>query len=488
MGGGDSEIAPATSRVLFECAYFDARGVRRTARRHGLHTESSHRFERGVDWGDTSYALARASALTTALAGGRAVEDGRIFEAMPLARRTVSLRRGHVGALLGAEVAYGDAHAILSRLGFSCKSSRPDVDSWEVPSFRPDVSRDVDLIEEVARVRGFDAIPTTLPHVLPSRDHGPREALARRARRAGVALGLSEAITHAFLAPADLEKIGAPAPAFALRNPLTEDRSVMRTSLLPGLLAVLSHARRHGERDVRMFTVGTLFLAPPESRPRSGGAGDAAPEERLAFAAIVAGRQPAWLSKPEAIDIWDGKGLAEGLVARMLRRDADIRIASPAENPKHLHPRGAAFIEVEGRRVGSFGPLHPDALQAFDLDEGAVVVEVDLLALDAIGERAPSFALLPRFPATTRDIAIVVSDKVAAGDVERAVRHAAGGLAETVALFDRFVGGAVPPGHTSLALHVLYRAKDRTLTDAEVDERHAQVVAEVERRCGAQLR
>jgi phenylalanyl-tRNA synthetase beta chain len=153
-----------------------------------------------------------------------------------------------------------------------------------------------------------------------------------------------------------------------------------------------------------------------------------------------------------------------------------------------LHPRGAAFIEVEGRRVGSLGPLHPDTLRAFDLDEGAIAVEVDLLALDAIGARAPRFAPLPRFPGTTRDIAIIVSDGVAAGEVEQAVRHAAGGLAENVALFDRFVGGTIPPGHASLALHVLYRAKDRTLTDAEVDERHAQVVAEVEKRFGAQLR
>jgi phenylalanyl-tRNA synthetase beta chain len=510
-----------------------------------LHTESSHRFERGVDWGDTAYALARAAALTATLAGGRAVEDARIFEAMPLARRTVSLRHGHVGALLGVEVAHGDAHAILGRLGFSCKSSRPGVDSWEVPSFRPDVSREVDLIEEVARVRGFDAIPATLPRVRPSRDHGPREALARRARRAGVGLGLSEAIAYAFLAPADLEKVGAPPPAVTLRNPLAEDRSAMRTSLLPGLLSALAHARRHGERDVRMFTVGTLFLAPSKSRPRSGeadgtsaeggvvGRGDvpsassrprsgeadgtsaeggvvgrggvpsassrprsgeagdvpsSALEEGLWFGAIVAGTRPAWLSKPEPVDVWDGKGLAEGLVARMLRREADVRIVSPAEHPKHLHPRGAAFIEVEGRRVGSLGPLHPDTLQAFDLDEGAIAVELDLLALDAIGARAPRFAPLPRFPGTTRDIAIIVSDVVAAGEVEQAVRHAAGGLAENVALFDRFVGGTIPRGHASLALHVLYRAKDRTLTDAEVDERHAQVVAEVEKRFGAQLR
>jgi phenylalanyl-tRNA synthetase beta chain len=480
MGGGNSEIAAGTTRVLIECAYFDARGVRRAARRHGLHTESSHRFERGVDWGDTNWVLARAAELVVKLAGGTPLESVRIFEARALARRSVTLRHARIGGLLGVDVPQGDAAATLGRLGFACRASQPGMDVWEVPSHRPDVSREVDLVEEVARTRGFDAIPSTLPAFKPSRDAGPIQALAKRARDVGVAMGLSEAITYSFAVPSELEALGAPAPVVTLRNPLGDRGTVMRTSLLPGLLRALSHARRHGERQVRIFTVGALFLPPAE--------GGELPDERTAFAALLAGDRPAWLSKPEPVDVWDAKGIAEGLVSRMLRRGASVRIAEADARPKHLHPRGAAWIEVDGVRVGSLGPLHPSVLDAFDLDDAAVVVEVDLRALEEVGARPATFSPLPRFPASTRDLAVVVEDRVPAGDVERAVREVAGDLAEHVALFDRFTGGSVPAGHTSLALHVVYRAPDRTLTDAEVDQRHGQVVAEVGKRFGARLR
>jgi len=478
MGGGNSEIQASTARVLLECAYFEPRGVRRAARRHALHTESSHRFERGVDWGDTSMALARAVSLVAELSGAAAAVEPRIVEARALARRTVTLRHARVGGLLGVEVSREETQSVLRRLGFAARASQPTEDVWEVPSYRPDVAREVDLVEEVARVRGIDAIPTTLPAVRASRDEGPREALARRARRAATAMGLSEAVTFAFVSPRELEAVGAPAPSVVLRNPLNEQQTVMRTSLLPGLLRVLGHSRRHGERDVRVFTVGALFL----------GADAAHVDERLGFAALLAGERPTWLSKPQRVDVWDAKGLAEGAVQRLLRRDADVRLVSGDERPRHLHPRGASWIEVEGKRVGSLGPLHPDVLDAFDLDEEAIVVELDLQALDVVGVRPVRFTSIPRFPASMRDLAVVVREDVPAGEVERAVRAAAGDLGERVALFDRFVGGSVPAGHASLALHVVYRAADRTLTDAEVDQRHAHVVAEVQKRFGAQLR
>ena len=502
MGGGNSEVTEETTRVLLECAYFDPRGVRRSARRHGLHTEASHRFERGVDWGDTEATLARAVSLASQLTGAEAIREVRVFEARALARRTVTLRHARVGALLGVEVPQEEAKATLERLGFTCRAPHADMDVWEVPSFRPDVSREIDLVEEVARVRGFDAIPARLPAFRASRDAGPREALRRRARQAGVSLGLSEAITYAFVAPRDLETLGAPAAAVTLVNPLSERGTVMRTSLLPGLLHAAAHARRHGEHEAGLFTVGTLFFAAPVApAPPAGSTSDGAREsapsldpngtgvdERIAFAALLSGERPGWLEKPRGVDVWDGKGVAEAMTLRMLRREATLRPVSAEDRPKHLHPRGAAWIEVDGKRVGALGPLHPDMLDAFDLGARAVVVELDLLALDAVGARASRFAPIPRFPASTRDLAVVVRDGVPAGDVETAVRQVAGELAEEVALFDRFVGGNVPSGHASLALHVVYRAADRTLTDAEVDQRHAQVVAEVEKRFGAQLR
>jgi phenylalanyl-tRNA synthetase beta chain len=480
MGGGDSEITATTRNVLLECAYFDPRGVRRTSRRHGLHTESSHRFERGIDWGDTQAALARAVSLVAKLSGAAALERSGIIEAQPLARRTVHLRHGRLARLLGVRVDAAGVRSTLHRLGFVLRS-RPapdaDADTWEVPSFRPDVAREVDLVEEAARTMGMDAIPTELPAIRASRDEGPVEALARKAREAGVALGLSEAMTYAFVAPKDLEAVGALAPTVTLRNPLTDERSVMRTSLLPEMLRALAHARRRGEREARLFTVGRLFL--PSGAPR--------PEERLGFTALMSGDRPSWLSKPQPLDVWDAKGLAEALVARLTRRAAMV-VAAGADAPRSLHPRGAAWIDVAGVRVGQLGPIHPDVADAFEVPEGTLVVEIDLAALDRAGTVAPRFVSLPRFPATTRDLAVVVRDEVPAGDVKDAVVKAAGPLGVDVALFDRFVGGNVPSGHTSLAVRVVYRAEDRTLTDAEVDACHAGVVAAVEQRFGATLR
>jgi phenylalanyl-tRNA synthetase beta chain len=478
MGGGESQIVTTTTRILFECAYFEPRGVRRTARRHGLHTESSHRFERGVDWGDTPAALARAVSMVAKLSGAAAVEETRIFEARALERRTVRLRHARLEQLLGVAVDPARVRATLVSLGFTQSGD----ETWTVPSFRPDVAREVDLIEEAARTAGMDSIPAVLPPIHPSRDAGPVEALARKARGAGVALGLSEAMTFAFVSPQDLEKVGAPAATMKLRNPLTEERSVMRTSLVPELLRAVANARRHGERDASLFAVGRLFLA-----PAAQGSASAQPEERLAFTAVLAGDRQGWLRKPEPVDVWDAKGLAEAFVARLTRHEARV-VAAAGDAPRSLHPRGAAWIEVAGTRVGQLGPLHPDVADAFDVGETTLVVEVDLAALDRIGPCPTRFATLPRFPATMRDLAVVVRDDVQAGAVKDVVAEAAGALGVEVSLFDRFAGGNVPAGHTSIALRVVYRAEERTLTDAEVDARHASVVSAVQARFGATLR
>jgi len=479
MGGASSEITGATRRVLLECAYFEPRGIRRASRRHGLHTDSSHRFERGVDPDDSRAVLARAVSLLTELSGGAAVRGELHVEAPPAPQTVAQLRSGRMDALLGVHVPFEEALGILRRLGFTVRASDAHTAEVAVPAHRPDVTREVDLIEEVARVRGMDAIPVVLPRVRPSREDAPRETSARKARAAGVQLGLSEAVTYSFVSRASLEKLGAPPPSVVLKNPLSVEQEVMRTSLLPGLLDALSRARRHGERDVRLFTVGSIFLA---------GAGDL-PDERLLFAAILAGERAPYLGKPEPVDAWDGKGLAEGFVRRMTGSAAiEVERFADATVPPHLHPRGAARVTLGGAPVGALGPLHPDVVDRFDLGAGAIVVEIDLAALDARGQKLPRYAPIPRFPATTRDLALVVSDDVPAGEVLAAVRHAAGALAAEVTLFDRFVGGAIPEGHRSLTFHVVYRAEGQTLTDAEVDAQHAKAVAAVAQRFGATLR
>ncbi len=482
MGGASSEIQPDTTRVLFEVAWFDPRGVRRTARRHGMHTESSHRFERGVDPGDVARVLDRAVALTVQLAGGQAtkgrihVQGARIAgEPLPPERKAIRLRAHRIKDLLGIDIPFGDATGILERLG--CEVQREDsAADVLVPSHRPDLGREVDLVEEVARVRGIDAIPAELPAIRASRDVGGREELARRARDAAVALGLSEAITYGFTSARVLEALSAPKATVILENPLAEQQAVMRTTLLPGLLDAVQHARRHGEHEIREFTVGPVFLE-----------GKDLPTEKMRLAFVLAGDRPAWLSKPQGFDVWDAKGYAIELARRLSGKPAEAVPVEREEAPKHLHPRGAAFVEVAGERVGAFGPLHPDVVDALELDGEVLVFEMDLDPF-ASGPALPKYAAIPRFPASTRDVALVVKDGTAAGEVERAVREAAGALAEDVRIFDRFVGGQVPAGCASLAFHVVYRAADRTLTDAEVDAAHANVVKTVGERFGATLR
>ena len=472
MGGLASEITAATKRIVLECAYFDPRGVRRTARRHGLHSESSHRFERGIDHGDTERVLEHALGMTARLTAGQGSKDVLVVRAKDLPRPKVALRAARMNTLLGVDVPLAEAATTLGRLGFECTTSTQGLEAV-VPTHRPDVTRDVDLVEEVVRVRGMATVPAVLPSIRATRAVGGRETLLRHVRHAASSLGLMEALTFGFTSSKALAALGAPKPHI-IDNPLTEDRDAMRTSLLPGLLDAVRYARRRGVATVRLYTTGSIFLE----------------EERTSFAAVLAGERPTYLTPPQGLDVWDGKGLATALVPRLVAGEAEITPA-PGDGPAHLHPRGRAKISVAGRVVGVLGPLHPDVIESLDLGGAVMAVEIDLSALASLGLPHPTYQPIPRHPAATRDIALVVRDGIPVGDVLAALREVASGsmqsAAVTTELFDRFTGGAIAAGHASLAFHVVYQA-DRTLTDAEVDASHAKVVAEMERRFGASLR
>ena len=488
MGGAGSEIRATTKRVLLECAYFTPRGVRRAARRHGIHSESSHRFERGVDPSDIPDVLAHAASLLTALGGGSAI-PGTILAGIPVANPApIVLREARLNALVGAPVPFAEAKKILTDLGFE---TSPGATARELvviaPTFRPDIAGEADLIEEVVRVRGLDSVPTRLPAIKPQATRSTL-VLENKVRKAAVEVGLSEAITYGFCAPKELAALGLPPATRTIANPMTEDRSVMRTSLLPGLLEAVRRSRRHGVSDVRLFTSAARFL---ETDPPS-----VLPDEVPSFAAVIAGHRHPTLQKPIELDIHDAKGVIVEIVERVTHGRATV-VHQPAGFRKpYLHPRGAGDVIVGNAIVGSFGPLHPDVVDAFDLDGGCFVLELDLRSLEKAGIRTPKYQPIPMLPAATRDIALVVSDDVEAGTVGGAVREVAGDLCESVELFDLFRGAGITEGHRSLAFHVIYRdpkaATDpehaRTLTDEEVDKRHAAVVAAVKERFGAVLR
>jgi phenylalanyl-tRNA synthetase beta chain len=485
MGGKETEIGASTKRIVLECAYFDPRTVRRSARRHGLHSESSHRFERGIDHGDTARVLEHATAMTARLTGGVASKDVLVERAKEIAPARATLRAARMNALLGVAIDLGEAKSSLERLGFRVEKKNDSLDVV-VPSHRPDVTREVDLVEEVVRMHGIDTVPTELPAVRATRAAGSygagREARLRDVRRAASSLGLAEALTFGFTSKKSLAAIHAPAP-FVIDNPLNADLDAMRTSLLPGLLDAVARARRHGVESARLFTTGSIFIGDASVKPTGI-------DERASFAAVLAGDRPGHVlahQKPAPYDAWDAAGLATALVPRLVHATAEI--VRTDDGPAHLHPRGRADIRVQNTRIGFVGPLHPDVMDALDLGARAIVcVEIDLGALDALHAPPPVFAPIPRFPAATRDIALVVKDSIAVGEILSTLREAAGPLAVRAELFDRFTGDAVPAGHVSLAFHVVYRSPERTLADAEVDQAHEKVVQEMQRRFGASLR
>ncbi len=488
MGGQGSGIRDTTASVLIECAYFSTRGIRRSARRHGMHTESSHRFERGVDPGDVVDVLAETRALLEELAGGSASGDTVLVGPGVPTAATIPLRSEKLDSLLGIAVPMAEAKAILERLGCrEVSGSAPDSGTLAFipPTHRPDLTIEADLIEEVVRIYGIDRVLPVVPSIRPQSPRPARD-LTARVTRAAIEVGLSQTLTFGFTSDAALELVGAPKSSFKLMNPLTDDRSAMRTSLLPGLFDALRRARRHGVQKVRLFGTGARFLG--------GGEGPLAREAK-SFAAVIAGTRDAVLSKAEPIDVYDAKGLALEIVSRATGREPSVRAASERRTQVY-HPRAAGELLIGNEVVGTFGMLHPELVQKAELDGSAAVIELDLEALANIGVAARKYKPIPGLPASTRDISLEVSDDVAAGEVEHAIRSSGGDLVESVELFDLFRGGAIKKDHRSLAFHVVYRDpkaatdpdKARTLTDVEVDERHKAVVADVNERFGATLR
>ena len=483
MGGADSEIRADTTSVLIEVAYFEPRSIRRTSRRLGLHTDSSHRFERGVDPNGVPWALRRAASLMSSLAGAAAAPYARDVYPKHVDARQIDLAPDHVTRLLGVDVPPELARAALEGIG--CSVSPGETSGWRVsaPTWRPDLTRPEDLVEEVARVHGYDAIPTALPRVLPSgRGVAARLRAARRLREAAADLGLLEAVNYAFVSQTDLERARVSTDAVALANPLSEERAVMRTSLVPGLLADVARARRHQAGSVTLFEVARLY------RKKEG---SPLPEEPLSLAIVLAGPRIDHVGEAGEHDVYDAKGVLESILSAGagVRMEAVLDDALDTEAP-HLHPRRRARARIAGHNVGWLGEIHPDVIDAFELDTRVVVAEVDvdalLVAVAASG--LPQARALPRFPAVVRDLALVVPEAVLVGEAASVLRESGGPLVEDVELFDVYRGKGIREGHKSLAYRIVYRDPEATLTDKRVEKAHASVVRVAAERLGASIR
>jgi phenylalanyl-tRNA synthetase beta chain len=484
MGGGDSEVSASTTRVLIESANFQASGVRRTAKRHGLHTEASHRFERGADVDAVPLALDRAASLIAELGGGN-VAPGRLdVYPSPAPARRVTLRFARVAALLGAAVPETESRRILAALGFRAVEEGRGQVNYEVPRARVDVEREEDLIEEIARVFGFDNIPARLPRGLAELAPEPVHFDAERRLRAALSgAGLDEVVNYSFVAPRTLEVLGETQAPAVLVNPLSVEQSVMRTTLLGGLLENLSRSVRHQVERVALHELGRVYFPDPH-----GGQGQRpATREVHRVAGVVWGLRTgrSWTQKDARMDFYDAKGAVEGLLQAL--RIEGARFA-PVEAHAY-HPRACATVVLpDGAPVGLVGELHPRVTKALGLPEGIYAFELDTQPLYAAAKLVPAYHALPRFPAVLRDLAVVVPLELRNDEVRQVILEVGGPLVEDAAIFDVYTGKPIPEGRKNVAYAIRYRAAERTLTDAEVTEAHQRIVAEVNQRLGAALR
>ncbi|MGB8330193.1 MAG: phenylalanine--tRNA ligase subunit beta [Polyangiales bacterium] len=478
MGGLGSEIREETQDVLIECAYFDPRSIRRTSRRLGLQTDSSHRFERGVDPDAIPRVLASAASLIAELGGGAAASTAIDRIAVERKPTLIRFRSSRATQLLGTPVSKDESSSILASLGCRLAEASGDAITAEAPSWRPDLRREVDLIEEVARVRGYEQIPTAVPRVRPSESGTPAQLqFVDALRDAAVTAGLYEAVNYGFLSIDDLVRARASTDVVSLANPLSEERSVMRTSLFPGLTAAATRAQRHGATEVRLFELARTF------HPTN----DVLPREDTVLAITLAGSRPGWIGGERAFDLYDGKGVIQAVVDRALGQTPEL---VRGEVPSYLHPKRSAVVTLASHPVGFVGEVHPDVADDLGLYGRAIYAELDVSGLYALtADLAPPQAHgLPKFPAVTRDIAMLIRDQFSAGEIAAALREASNGLAESVELFDLYLGDQIPDGHRSLAYRVTYRDPEGTLTDKRVDKVHASLAKLAGDRFGATIR
>ena len=482
MGGARSEVAPDTTRVLMEAANWIGPNIHRTSLALGLRSEASSRNEKQLQPEQTLEAQAVATQLMIELAGAT-VRPGTIDVGGPGPPPiTIRLRDARVSGLLGAPIPRERCAEILRALEFDVSAAGDGLDVAVPPFRRADVTREADLIEEVARIEGFDRLPATLP---PRRGASgrltPRQRLRRRAADALTAQGLHEIVGWSFVAPDLADRLRLPADddrrqAVELENPMSGDQSQMRTMLLGSLLDVVRYNRAHGAGTVRCFEAGAVYLA-----------GSPLPREPYHLGALVVGasRPATWRDPdPRQADFFAAKGALAALL-QTLR----VPFSVEAAGEPFLHPGRSAAVLIEGERVGWLGEIHPLVARGWDLNDPVGGFELDLDAVAAHAAGVAAYVDVTSFPELREDIAVVVPDGVSAAEVLAVVRRAGGSLLASAEVFDVYRDAErIGPGKVSLALRLSFRGRDRTLTDEEVAERRAKVTRSLEAELGGSIR
>jgi phenylalanyl-tRNA synthetase beta chain len=492
MGAGDSEVSDATTELLLESAYFTGDGILRTSKRLGLRTESSARFERGVDPNGTLIAADRAWELFAEIASGQPATGTLDAYPAPVEPLRVALRTARVNEVLGTDLDTATIRRHLEPIGFavpegSTADGHGGVVEYVVPTYRPDCEREIDLIEEVARHHGYNNIARTLPRTKEPSGGLTATQLGRRAvREALLGAGLSEAYTFSLVSPADLAAAGLPPQGIELENPLRAEESLLRTAVLPGLLKAAAFNAGQGLPDVGLIEIGHIFLPPP--------AGQTLPDEREHLAVVMTGtvsRLPHEPNRP--VDGHDVIGRLESVAEALALADWSLEPADAAG----FAPGRAAVVVVDGTPVGAVGEVDPAVRAAIGLagpgarggpEVPVAALEVNLSRLLDATRKERRSVTPSRYPASGIDLAFVLDESVPAGAAQRTLRSAAGDLLEDIRLFDVFRSDVLGPHKKSLAFGLRFRAPDRTLTDEEVGSLRQRLIDTMAKEHGASLR
>lgn len=472
MGGENSEISDTTTNILLESAWFKPAGIRTTSKRLGLHTESSHRFERGVDIGGVTRALDRAASLIAELAGGT-VASG-IVDVYPVKKEPVSiqLRPERANDLIGIELRRDEIVDILKRLDFVVKDDGGGALDVTVPLYRIDIEREIDLVEEIARLNGFDKIPAAILSAPVVSDRpSPHQRLQRVVRDVLVAHGMNEVINFSFTTPDAADKLmlaecDPRRSVIRLANPLIEEQSVMRTSLLPGLLETVARNISFRSMDLKLFEMRRVYM-PVQ--------GEEMPVEPICIAGALTGlrEREDWSHTRAVVDFFDAKGIVENLLEQL--NISGVKWVS--DTPEmYYHPGKSCSIVIGRERIGSIGEIHPTVRETFGLDKPVYCFELDFEKLVSQSRQKRNITAPSRFPDSTRDIALLADDDVTVESIMTAVRGAKAQEIEHVEIFDLYCGTGIPEGHKSIAVRIRYRSYERTLTDDEIAQLHAKVV------------
>ena len=473
MGGANSEITDQTRTVIFESACFHGATVRVTAKALGMRTEASGRFEKGLDPSLTMPALLRACELVEELGAGEVI-DGTI-DVYPGGQTVKSLpfEPDQINALLGIDLTPEQQIAYLERLAFRVQDGMVIV-----PDFRVDIARMCDVAEEVARMYGYDNIPTTLyAGEMVQGEYTPKQQMERTASLVCRMAGFDEAMSHSFISPKFYDAINLPADdvrriSTTILNPLGEDFSVMRTTVLPSMLDNLAHNHAHRNPAVSLFELGTIYTpsvkngkADPDTLPH---------EEKILT-----------LGTYGCMDFFQFKGVIEAICRELNIKD--VAFVPEKKNPSY-HPGRCAKVYAGETYVGVFGAIHPLVAKKYGLNGEVLAAELAIDSLFAVADNTKLYQPLPKFPASTRDIAILCDDEIPVASLEKAIRNAVGKILENVTLFDVYKGDQIPSGKKSVAYSLIMRASDRTLTDEECDTAMKKAIAALENDFGATLR